>query len=144
MGQEMTTSFISMSKFIPDKIINLSTLTRTLLTHDLPEVRVLTLKYLNDLVTSGAELSMESRSSLQLQVMELLLTEDSFSCLPLALDLWVELSKDMDAKPEGDLQVLLERLLAMTASRGSDLSSCAAVLPALSVALRLASDDFKK
>ena len=129
---------------MPDHVINLSTLTHTLLTHDLPEVRELTLEYLNDIVTTEAELGMETRSDLQRQVTDLLLVEKSVNCLPLALGLWVELSKDLDAKPEGDLQVLLERLLAMTSATGSELNSCAAALPALSVALRLVSDDFKK
>ncbi|XP_063958561.1 tRNA (32-2'-O)-methyltransferase regulator THADA-like [Lytechinus pictus] len=143
LGQEMTASFISMSEFIPDQISNLSSLTHILLTHDLSEVRELALKYMIDNMTSAAELSMETQASGQFQVLELLLEEDSMNCVTLALDLWVGLSKYIDAKAACDLQPLLECLLGMTATQIREMSFCAVVLPALSIALRLNSDNFK-
>ena len=146
LGHNMTASFLSMSEFIPSHVTDLSPLTCVLLSNPIPEVREVTLKYLQNAIdpqtklTRAIQLDPKELGDLWKQVTELLLVENNANCMPAALELWVELTKDLRCKPDGDWTALLSRLVGMANVEASGMSLCAAALPALSLAIKFTVD----
>ncbi|XP_071494051.1 tRNA (32-2'-O)-methyltransferase regulator THADA-like [Diadema antillarum] len=140
LGLRMTNAFLSMFKFIPSHITDIPSLTRILLTYGLPEVREVTLKQLRNTL-AGSRLDPETASNLWQQVTDLLLVENDWDCLPVALDVWVEFSKCVETRPEGDWLALTNRLLSLLDAGNGGTGQCWAALPALGVALKLAVSD---